>query len=245
MKKSTNHFPNGKWTFDSAVTDCFTDMLLRSIPLWNDSILMCEAFASQHLQDGDTIVDVGCSRGTALHKLAKQLKKTGFKDLKFIGLDNSPPMLQDALQYNSDFPKGYTVEYVEQDLREGLPSEIKTMKPKMILSLWTAQFIPLEKRGKLINDCCQALAGDGVFMYSEKLRGQTSHHEEAMRKAYHNWKHQMGYSWESIKTKAESLEGVLVSLSAPEVKQMLMAEGFSPEEVGRYYQFALYYCVKK
>jgi len=245
VKKSTDHFPKGKWTFDSAVTDCFTDMLLRSIPLWHDSILMCESFAAQHLKDGDTIIDVGCSRGTALNKLAKGLHFSGFKDLKFIGIDNSPSMLKDAEEYNSLYPKGYTVTYMERDLRYGLPDEVKEMSPKLILSLWTAQFVPIEKRGKLINDCCETLMDDGVFMYAEKLRGQTSHHESAMRQAYHLWKHKMGYSWDAINTKAESLEGVLVSLSAPEVKQMLMAEGFSPEEIGRYYQFALYYCVKK
>jgi hypothetical protein len=64
-----------------------------------------------------------------------------------------------------------------------------------------------------------------------------------MAKVYEQWKVGNGYPLDVVRAKAKSLEGVLVSLSAPEMKGVLKNEGWNPEEVIRYLGFAGYYCL--
>ena len=80
---------------------------------------------------------------------------------------------------------------------------------------------------------------------AEKLRGQTSAHQVALARLYEKWKVDSGYELDCVRAKAKSLEGVLVSLSAPEMKAVLLNEGWNPEEVIRYLGFAGYYCLPK
>lgn len=237
---SIEHKPSGPWEFDQEVTDVFNDMVSRSVPNYEQTMEICADLAARHLRPGDTVLDIGVSRGQALSMIVERLKERGIDNVRMVGIDNSESMLQAA---KDELPE--SVELIHHDLRKGLPYRGLACKPKVILSLWTAQFVPIEYRASLLQNCHTAMQPDGAFLFAEKLRGQTSHHETVMREEYHKWKTKQGYSKESVAEKARSLEGRLVSLSAPEVKGVLMNEGWNPEEVCRYYQFALYYCVKR
>jgi tRNA (cmo5U34)-methyltransferase len=55
--------PNGRWEFDTDVTDVFDDMLERSIPQYDVMRDVVFQAASKFQQKGTDIVDLGCSRG--------------------------------------------------------------------------------------------------------------------------------------------------------------------------------------
>ena len=234
---STSHTPTGPWVFDEGGAQCFDDMVERSVPMYRQTIELIADYAARHLRDGDTVVDLGVSNGQAINYFRERLAD---RRLRFIGVDNSAPMLQRA---KDALPE--SVELIEHDLRDGLPYRVKAAKPRVILSLWTLQFIPIEYRAGVVRGMYEALIDNGAAFVAEKIRGQTASHEAMCRRIYHEWKQSRGYSKESIDAKAESMQGRLVSLSAPENKAMLAGEGFSPEEFIRFVSFGAYYCLKR
>ena len=240
MSTSIGHMPSGRWSFDESVASCFDDMVERSIPLYEQKLDMVARLSAQHIRTGDTILDLGVSRGNAVCKILERLSSRAISNVRVVGIDNSKPMLvyaRDRLPESS--------ELIEADLETDWPYRASQCKPKVILALWVAQFISIENRSKLFARARESVASDGCMFVAEKLRGQTSTHQAAISKAYSDWKCDNGYTTEEVEAKAESLKGVLVSLSAPETKTMLLNEGWWPEEVMRSLGFALYYCVPK
>lgn len=241
---STNHMPSGAWTFDTAVGDCFDDMVQRSVPLYDTTLDLLARLALRHIGAGrnGTILDLGCSNGQALErilKVANEDPQTG--KLRAIGVDREPHMIDRARAR-----LGSTVEFVQHDLREPLPWKVTGVKPNVVCLLWTAQFIPIEHRARLFREVRECIAPDGCLLVAEKLRGQTSRFQSVMAAEYSAWKiREGGYTREAVAAKATSLEGVLVSLSAPEQKQFMASEGWSVEEVTRYLGFASYYVLPR
>jgi len=226
---SRNHRPIGAWVFDEKVAEVFDDMAERSIPFYHEKIdLLCRQ-AAAHLEPGDTVLDLGVATGETLLKLQEFAS-----GLQLIGVDASSWMLDKARK------KIPNAELIEHDLRRGLPD---VPRPKIIFLLWTAQFVPIEYRAKVFADCRRVIEPGGRLYVAEKLRGQTAAHEADLRGAYWAWKERQGYSREAIRTKAESLEGALVSMDAPGIKAMISRERWSVEELIRYLGFAAWQCV--
>lgn len=243
MKSSTLHIPDGGWKFDENVGECFDDMVERSIPNYNETIDLLTRLSLPHLGTGQaTIIDLGCSNGNALHRirdLCVSDRATG--TTRMFGVDMEQHMLDRAA-----VRLGSCVEFVQHDLRLQLPYRLTALKPNCVFLLWTAQFIPIELRARLFREIRESIAPNGALFVAEKLRGQTSRFQSAIAREYQAFKIRTGgYSMESVTAKERSLEGVLVSLSAPEQKQLMAAEGWDVEEVTRYLGFASYYLLPK
>ena len=65
--------PQGKWAFDGDVTAVFDDMLRRSIPDYEDMREGVFSIGVKAAQPKTAIVDLGCSRGEALHPFVEHL----------------------------------------------------------------------------------------------------------------------------------------------------------------------------
>ena len=85
-----NTQPGNKWVFDKSVADCFDDMLERSIPQYHAMREACTQLALQYAKKNSVIIDIGCSRGSAISELVDLLGD----DNKFIGLEISDSMLE-------------------------------------------------------------------------------------------------------------------------------------------------------
>ena len=246
MSDSTLHTPDGKWKFDTEVGECFDDMVERSVPLYDVTLDLFARLALRHCPAGcsSTIVDLGCSNGQALARIMQATSETvatSKRMLRYIGVDREQHMLDRA---HSRF--GSMVELIQHDLREPLPYRIGASKPQVVLLAWTAQFVPLEHRSRLFAEVRKIIAPDGCLLIAEKVRGQAAAFQHVMTEEYADWKRRVGrYGKEQIDCKARALEGVLVSLSAPEFKQVLQAEGFAVEEVTRYLGFGSWYAIPR
>jgi tRNA (cmo5U34)-methyltransferase len=243
MTSSVDHVPVGKWKFDEKVGDCFDDMVKRSVPYYSETIQLVARLSTRHLPNSGsaTLVDLGCSNGQALEGISSTISSLRLNtSLRVVGVDCEQHMLDRARTR-----LGASVELHRHDLRDPLPYRISAIKPNVVTVLWTAQFIPIELRARLFREIREIIAPDGAMFVAEKLRGQTSRFEEAISSEYRSWKIRAGYSKESVETKAASLQGVLVSLSAPEQKQFIASEGWAVEEVCRYLGFATYYCLPR
>ncbi len=211
--------PVGRWSFDAEVTECFDDMLARSIP---QCAVMREAvfeLGRQYVQPGTAIVDLGCSRGESLAPLIKQFGAS----VRYVGIESSTPMAQACRdRFDIHIRNGY-LSVRETDLRTGYPEA----KASLTLSVLTAQFVPIERRQQVVRSVYRNTVPGGAFIVVEKVLGATAEIDEQMVARYYDMKEKNGYSREDIDAKRRSLEGVLVPVTAHWNEDLLRSAGFT------------------
>ena len=89
-------------------------------------------------QKDSAVYDLGCSTGTLLRHLVTAIPKT--KKIRFVGLDNSEPMLKNARGKLKGHLK--RCELVEADLE----SDFKLSDASVVIMNYTLQFIPPKRR---------------------------------------------------------------------------------------------------
>lgn len=229
MTGKDNYVPTGKWKFDEHVTAVFPDMISRSIPGYGtmrDSVVrVAKRFLSAE-EGGLYLLDLGCSRGDTIYEILDSLEP--MVKVGCVGVDSSEDMILSAEHLFRDFDH---VSFVHGDITD---IDITPGKYKVITSVLTAQFIPLDVRQEFYQRVHKGLSYDGVFILVEKVLGETPTSQGLLVDIYHNYKSEKGYTDEQIEEKRKSLQGVLVPLRASENEAMLKDSGFS--NVQRFWQ---------
>lgn len=234
--------PASKWAFDAAVTDAFDDMLERSIPAYNLMRELTTRLAIRFALPDSYIVDLGCSRGSALRPLVDHFTESTDEGMSFLGVDVSEPMLAAARQ---TFARDHRVTIREHDLRSGYPTLADGERASVTLAVLTLQFTPIEYRQMILSDVYQHTASGGVVLVVEKVLGNTADLHRVFDDEYLSFKARSGYTEEQIARKKASLEGVLVSLDADHNASMLYRAGFrSVDCYYRWLNFAGWVAVK-
>lgn len=236
MQNSLEHEPKtDKWQFDEEVTAVFDDMLERSIPDYYNMRELVHKLTKKYARPNTVILDLGCSTGGAFKKAISELP-----DNFFIGIEISEPMRRKA---EENFRGIERVTILNHDLRNGLPKIEKEIS--VILSVLTIQFTPIEYRLNIIKDVYKSLSKGGVFIFVEKVLGETAEIDNTLVKLYYNLKGENGYTQEKIQKKRKSLEGVLVPVTSSWNIELLKKAGFDDIDCfWRYLNFAGYIAVK-
>ena len=82
------------FAFGEKVASVFDDMLLRSVPFYEEMQRMIAELSADFAVEGTNVYDLGCSTGTTMLHLASKLPQ----NVKFIGVDNSEDMLKKCRQ---------------------------------------------------------------------------------------------------------------------------------------------------
>ena len=222
--------PEGKWEFDEKVTDCFEDMLSRSIPQYD---LMRESSANlvydviknpKCRKETFNILDIGCSDGLMIEKLINKFNGEGY----YTGVDISEPMLKKAKYRLLDDVISRKVKIENCDLRTNYPTGIYDA----ITSILAIQFTPIEYRQHIIQNIYNSLSPtNGCFIMVEKVLGNTDNINKLFVKNYYDMKKQNGYTEEQIERKRLSLEGVLVPVTSDWNVDLLKQAGFKQVDV--------------
>lgn len=224
--------PSGKWVFDKAVTDVFDDMLERSIPDYAGMRRTTTELAVRFAQPKTALVDLGCSRGAAIKPIFEELKNS----LSYFGIEVSEPMRQAAI---SELPYATIL---DTDLRHDYPP----VRASVTLAVLTLQFIPIEYRQDIIQRVYDSTTKGGAFLLVEKVLGGDSFSNQLLIDTYLARKGENGYTAEQIARKRESLEGVLVPVTADWNAEMLRTAGFSHVECyWRHLNFGAWIGIKK
>lgn len=232
-----NVTPGDKWAFDDSVTQCFDNMLQRSIPHYDVMRATTFELAAQYVQDKTAIIDLGCSRGEAL---APFIKRFGAYN-RYVGTDVSEPMLEAARTRYEGYTKAGIVDIRNCDLRHDYPPEYASVT----LAVLTLQFIPIEYRQQVVRNAYKHTAPGGCFMLVEKVLGSTADLDRVMVSGYRDLKARNGYTQDQINRKALSLEGVLVPLTAKGNVDLLRQAGFQHIDCyWRWLNFAAWIAVK-
>jgi tRNA (cmo5U34)-methyltransferase len=216
---SLGHQAGEKWAFDQDVTDCFEDMLRRSIPQYDVMRSAVTSLASSYAQPGTAIVDLGTSRGEALAQLYSELGVNN----RYVGVDISEPMLKAARQTLASGIRAGLVSIEALDLRLGYP---RYKNVSVVLSVLSLQFTPIEYRQRIVQDVYNSLLPGGAFIFVEKMLGADAKLDGIMVEQYYRMKADSGYPREEIERKRVALEGVLVPITARWNEDLLRQAGF-------------------
>lgn len=210
--------PVTDFRFGKEVAVVFDDMLERSVPFYAEIQRMISEMAVDFAVEGTNIYDLGCSTGTTLLNLSSAVQQ----QVKFIGVDNSPEMLERCRAKLKQHGFRRDHELICADLNSGIHIE----NASMVLMVLTLQFIRPLYRDKLVEQILHGLNANGCLILVEKVIGEDSLFNRLFIKYYYEMKKRQGYSELEISQKREALENVLVPYKLLENREMLMRTGF-------------------
>lgn len=233
--KDTINVKNKKWQFDNDVTNCFGDMLSRSIPDYNNMREIVKKIGFSFVQQGTNIIDIGCSDGRAITPFVNNFKQNN----KYICYDVSDSMLEVCRKKFDNYKEHCIIE--NYDLRNGI--DIKNTS--VCLSILTLQFTPIEYRQKIINSIYNSLNKNGILILVEKVLGNTLEIDNLLVNEYYKIKKENKYTEEQIVNKRKSLEGVLVPITSEWNIELLKNAGFKNVDCfWRYLNFCGWVAIK-
>ena len=206
------------FTFGEKVASVFDDMLLRSVPFYEETQRMIAEMAADFAVEGTNMYDLGCSTGTTLLHLAPQLSQK----VKFVGIDNSEEMLKRCRQKLAEHQFTREHELICADLNQGVQIE----NASVVLMVLTLQFIRPLYRDRLMAQILSGLNQNGCLIVVEKVLGEDSLFNRLFIKYYYDFKKKNGYSEMEIAQKREALENVLIPYKLLENRELLLRTGF-------------------
>ncbi len=225
--------------FGPDVAAVFDDMLVRSVPFYLEQQAIVKELTKKFYIKGTNIYDLGCSTGTTLTNIGRDMKKTG-KHL--IGYDNSEPMISKAREKVSRIGLDGVVEIAYADLN----GEVPMQNASVVTMCWTLQFIRPLMRDRLIRSIHHALVDNGILLVLEKILTNNTDTNRLFVELYYDFKRRNGYSDAEIGRKREALENVLVPYRIEENVQLFKRNGFQAVDTFfQWYNFAGFLCLKK
>ena len=235
-----NIIPDEKWKFDESVANCFEDMLKRSIPDYdNMRNLIISVVDSISLKDKTLfdMLELGCSDGLNLKKFIDKYGAHG----RYTLVDCSEPMLKRCKDRYSGWVDCEVMRVINMDLRKDFPRGFYDV----IMSVLTILFIPIQYRQDIIQSIYNNLKPGGVFIFVEKVLGNSALIDRSLVENYYKIKYENGYSYEQIERKRLSLEGVQVPVTSNWNIDLLKQAGFKQIDVfWRYLNFVGYVAIK-
>ncbi|WP_312365974.1 carboxy-S-adenosyl-L-methionine synthase CmoA [Ensifer sp.] len=227
----------GDFAFNATVADVFDDMVGRSVPYYEEMQRMVCELALDFAQPHTNLYDIGCSTATTLLSLDGVIRP----DVRFVGIDNAPDMLDKARQKIEAAGARRKIELMAADLHQGVDME----NASVVTMLLTLQFIRPLYRERVMRMMHRALNDRGCLLLVEKLTGEDTTFNRLFIQHYYDFKRRNGYSEIEISKKREALENVLIPYRLEENLQLLREVGFRSVEVFfRWYNFCGIVAVK-
>ncbi len=225
------------FVFNERVVEVFDDMIDRSIPFYQEVIKASAQLLDSFLLPGDCVYDLGCATGTSLLLFCRLLSH---KNLHFIGLDNSGPMLDKARLKAELYGKKESISFALEDI-----TAFDHKGAGAVILNYTLQFIRPLQRQAFLSKIFANLHPGGILLISEKVICHDPRLNRQYIANYHNYKKSRGYSELEIAKKREALENVLIPFSVEENQAMLLKAGFtSVETYFRWFNFASIVAIK-
>jgi len=226
--------------FNEEVANVFDDMLVRSIPFYLEQQCLIEEIARRFALPDTLIVDLGCSTGTTLIRLAKVLDPS----IRLVGYDNSGPMLDRARTNANDSGVDERVEFLQGDFNQNFDNLV-VENASVVTICWTLQFVRPLSRDRLIRKIHDGMVDGGVLIVTDKVLTNDSNMNRFFIDFYYDFKRRNGYSNEEISRKREALENVLIPYRLDENLELFRRNGFATVETFfQWYNFAGFLCVK-
>ena len=213
------------FNFGRETAEVFDDMLLRSVPMYAETQRMVADLVADFAADKSNIYDLGCSTCTSFLDIDRALPKD--RDVKFIGMDSSPEMLQRGREKleATKFARPYALELIDFD------QGVELQNASVALLVLTLQFVRPLHRDALLASIYKGMNENGCLILVEKVLGESSTLNRLYIKYYYDFKRKNGYSALEISQKREALENVLIPYRLEENRELLKRTGFRTVDV--------------
>jgi len=224
--------------FGDTTAAVFDDMLSRSVPFYEEVQYMITELASAHVSDNAVIYDLGCSTGTTMLMLGKNINR---KNVTLFGLDNSEAMLEKARHKLKQCRIRHKCKFIGGDLN----GHVQFSEADVFIMNLTLQFVRPLHRDTLIRNIYNNLKKGGCLIIIEKILSDNSMLNRLFINLYYEFKERKGYSKLEIAQKREALENVLVPYTIDENIALLKRNGFGAVDMFfKWYNFAGLIAVK-
>lgn len=211
------------FAFDEGVVSVFPDMIKRSVPGYTTIIAMTGLLAGRYASPGSRCYDLGCSLGASSLAMRQHVRGD---NCRIVAVDNSPAMIERCHSIIETDSHELPVDLICADI-EDVPVE----NASVVVLNFTLQFIPVERRARLIQNIFDGLNPGGILILSEKVLFADPHLNELNIELHHEFKRANGYSDLEIAQKRQALENVLVPETLDTHRQRLTEAGFGSCDV--------------
>lgn len=212
----------GNWVFSKTVSNSFDSHVRKSVPCYEEVQWMIVKLSDFFVRERGCVYDIGMSTGETLKLLAKHHEAK--KDVKFIGVDQSPSMVEVAREKCKNFDN------ISLFHRDAMQME-RFDSADFIIALYTLQFLSFDQRYELISRIYNNLHCGGAFVYVDKIFGQNPECEYLYNEIHWDFKKEQGLNDEMILSKSRSLRSVLMPMTVSQNFKMLRKAGFTTFEL--------------
>lgn len=227
---------NGKDFSFNNIKD-FDNHINKSIPAYNTLIELILSISGYFIHNVDSlqvthnIVDIGCSTGNLLKQLRK--KYNNFNG-RFFGYDISENLLPDNDYDNSLYFQNKNVldKYTNFD------------NSNLILSIFTLQFIEINKRQNLLNKIYNDLNFGGAFIIAEKNYSDKGIIQDIFNFSHYDHKLK-SFTEKDLLDKQKILRNIMPLIPEKTLIEMLQLSGFTV--INKFWQalnFNAFICIK-
>jgi tRNA (cmo5U34)-methyltransferase len=211
------------FSFNREVAEVFDDMLVRSVPLYKESLYRQTDLVRRFFQAGTRIYDLGCSHGN----LGVRLQAV-FKGILFtlVGVDTSRPMLEKYRKRLDPPEPGRNIHLVC-----GAMEDICITNASVVVINLTLQFLDPAARDDLIGRIFDGMVPGGLLLVMEKTVHPEPGINDLQLAVYRQFKRENGYSDLEISQKRDALEKVLIPDTLETHFQRLDRAGFKRVDV--------------
>ncbi|MEZ4802166.1 MAG: carboxy-S-adenosyl-L-methionine synthase CmoA [Gelidibacter sp.] len=229
--------PAADFKFNETVVKVFDDMVVRSVPFYEEIQRMVAEMAKDFAIPNTNVYDLGCSTGTTMLYLDKVLPPT----ISFVGVDNSDEMLKKCEVNLKNAGLKRKVAYSNQDLGAAMEFD----NPSVVILCLTLQFLRPLHRERIIKRIYESLPENGAIVLVEKILTENSICNRLFIEHYYEFKRRNGYNDTEIAKKREALENVLVPYKLSENEELLKNAGFRyMETFFKWYNFTAFIAIK-
>jgi len=204
-----------KFTFAQAEEgfDSHIDQSVRGYSnLWNDVLKFSEYF----VEDGCSVVDIGCSTGKLL-KAMKTQNDVFAPEVGYRGIEIEE-------DFHSELVDEENLKFYKTDVR-GFNWVTGAVNNCFTTSIFSLQFMPKRNRQIIVERVYESLVRGGAFIFAEKIHSENSLVQEMMQFCYYDYKRQF-YSAEELLDKEQNLRHMMKPLTLEESLGMCKTAGF-------------------
>jgi tRNA (cmo5U34)-methyltransferase len=206
---------NTRWTFAGSTPDHFNQHVNRSIPLYAEGHDLICGLIDFFSRPKATIVDVGCSTGTLLAKLAQ---KPNLGDTQLVGMDIEADMVRTARRTCAEFSN--------VEIRQGDAINAPYENSSAVIMYYTLQFVPKGDRRPIMQRVFDGLRPGGALLLFEKTLCANVRLQDMLNQLYMDFKQRNGFDTEEIYNKTRSLRSVMEPQLSEDNHAMLHDVGF-------------------
>lgn len=206
---------NAGWTFEN-ISEDFDSHIQKSIPLYESGHRLICQYSDFFLKPDSVVYDIGCSTGKMLNKLAQHHSHK--RELKLIGVDNVPDMVEKARQIAVHDSR---LSFIHANVMD------HDFDPcDLVIANYTIQFLPPRVRQAMIDKIYQTLNWGGAFCMFEKVRAPDGRFQDYANQVYIEFKLGNGFNEAEIINKSRSIKGVMEPFSTQGNVDLLKRAGF-------------------